>query len=174
MPMTMAKKSKRMAAGKKTARGRSRRGTRGSGRKASARPARRLAGVRKPQGLQLRVVEPSLTVNDVLASMSWYRDTLGFVVKERWEREGRLEGVELGAGRVSLYLMQDDWKKGRDRVKGEGFRLYFTTAENVDRLAERIKQHGGTLTHEPHDEPWGGRAFAFADPDGFKMTVTNA
>ena len=95
-------------------------------------------------------------------------------MNETWEHEGRLGGVELGAGDVSLYLMQDDWKKGRDRAKGEGFRLYFTTAEDVDRLAETIKQHGGTLTREPHDEPWGGRAFALNDPNGFKITITSA
>ena len=39
---------------------------------------------------------------------------------------------------------QDDWKKGRDRVKGEGFRLYCQTTQDVDRLAEGIKARGGT------------------------------
>ena len=127
----------------------------------------------QPDGLRLSAVAPSLTVNDLEASLSWYRDTLGFVVKERWEHEGKLAGVEVAAGRVSLYLGQDDWKKGRDRVKGVGARLHCTTGQDVDRLAEAIRAHGGRLLEEPHDEPWGGRAFALADPDGFKLTISS-
>jgi uncharacterized glyoxalase superfamily protein PhnB len=155
-----------MPAKKKTAK-------RASVRKRSAvkTPARRRS--LHPDGLRLSTVAPSLTVNDLEASLSWYRDTLGFVVKERCEHEGKLAGVEVAAGRVSLYLGQDDWKKGRDRVKGVGFRLHCTTSQDVDRLAEAIRAHGGRLLEEPHDEPWGGRAFALADPDGFKLTISS-
>lgn len=99
-------------------------------------------------------------MNDIEKSLSYYRDLLGFTVKERWEEQGALRGVELVAGSVSLWLSQDDWKKGRDRVKGQGFRLYCTTAQDVDRLAARIKAQGGVLLEEPKDQPWGGRDFA--------------
>jgi uncharacterized glyoxalase superfamily protein PhnB len=68
-------------------------------------------------------------------------------------------------------LGQDDWKKGRDRVKGEGFRIYCKTAQDVDRLAAQVKARGGKLTQEPRDEPWGTRDFAVVDPDGFKITI---
>jgi uncharacterized glyoxalase superfamily protein PhnB len=95
----------------------------------------------------------------------------GFAVKDRWEREGKLAGVEMAAGRVVFMLGQDDWKKGRDRAKGEGFRMHCSTAQDVDRLADLIKERGGTLLHEPRDEPWGMRVFAVADPDGFKITI---
>jgi uncharacterized glyoxalase superfamily protein PhnB len=162
---TKKKTPKKANVRRRTARKTSARGTR-------ARPARRHVRRREPQTLQLRTAEPSLTVNNLEASLAWYRDVLGFVVKERWEHEGRLAGVELAAGSVSFYLSQDDWKKGRDRVKGEGFRLYCTTVQDVDRLAEAIRGRGGRLLEEPHDEPWGGRAFSVADPDGFKVTIT--
>lgn len=138
----------------------------------SARPARRHVRRREPETLRLRTVAPSLTVNDLAKSLDWYCDVLGFVVKERWEHEGQLAGVELTAGSVSLYIGQDDWKKGRDRVKGEGFRLYCTTTQDIDRLAQSIRDKGGRLLQEPHDEPWGGRAFAVSDPDGFKITIS--
>jgi lactoylglutathione lyase len=142
-------------------------------RRASAKPARRHVRRRTPETLRLRTAAPGLTVNDLAQSLSWYRDTLGFVVKERWEHEGKLAGVELAAGSVSFYLMQDDWQKGRERVKGIGFRLYCTTAQDVDRLAALIRGRGGRLLEEPHDEPWGGRALAVADPDGFKLTIAS-
>ena len=122
--------------------------------------------------LSIRTASPGFTVNDLQKSLAWYRDVLGFAVKERWESEGTLHGVELAAGPVTFMLGQDDWKKGRDRVKGAGFRIFCTTDENVDRLAERIKAHGGRLSQEPRDE-WGMRALAVEDPDGFKITIAS-
>jgi lactoylglutathione lyase len=123
-------------------------------------------------GLRLRTAAPSLTADDLEKSLAWYSDTLGFIVKERWEDDGRLMGVELAAGDVSFYLSQDDWKKGRDRVKGEGYRLYCSTSQDVDELASQIKARGGKLLEEPHDQPWGARALTVADPDGFKVTIS--
>lgn len=134
--------------------------------RAKARPARK-----QPETLRLRSVCPSFTVDDVAKSLAWYTTVLGFVVQKRWESEGKLEGVEILAGRVLFMLAQDDWKKGRDRVKGEGFRLYCDTEQDVDGLAERIKARGGKLLQEPRDEPWGSRAFSIEDPDGFKITI---
>ncbi len=142
-------------------------------RRTSLKVARRQVRRHEPETLRLRTVSPSLTVNDLEASVAWYRDVLGCVVRERWEHEGKAGGAELAAGKISFYLMQDDWKKGRDRVKGVGFRLHCSTAQDVDRLAETIRGRGGRLLTEPHDEPWGGRAMAVADPDGFKLTIAN-
>jgi uncharacterized glyoxalase superfamily protein PhnB len=98
---------------------------------------------------------------------------LGFVEKERWEQDGVLRGIELVAGRVSFWLSQDDWKKGRDRVKGQGFRLYCGTAQDVDALAALIKTRGGRLAEGPKDQPWGGRDFSVVDPDGFALTIAS-
>ncbi len=135
----------------------------------TVKPAR---PVRKgPETLRMRSAAPGFTVNDIQKSLAWYRDVLGFIVKERWDHEGKLAGVEMLAGSVSFMLSQDDWKKGRDRAKGEGVRIYCTTAQDVDVLAKRIKARGGTLTQEPHDEPWGMRDFALVDPDGYKITI---
>ncbi len=124
------------------------------------------------QGLSLTSAGPSLTVNDIEKSLIWYRDVLGFSVGDRWEPEGKLAGVEMKAGNVSFWLTQDDWKKGRNRVKGEGFRMYCETDQDVDHLADRIKAKGGRLLQEPKDQSWGGREFGVADPDGYKLTIT--
>jgi uncharacterized glyoxalase superfamily protein PhnB len=116
-------------------------------------------------------VSPAFTVNDLQKSLAWYCDVVGFAIGERWERDGKLMGAELRAGDVSLMIGQDDWKKGRDRVKGEGFRLYCQTAQDADRLAAQIKARGGTLAQEPKDESWGARMFSVEDPDGYKITI---
>jgi uncharacterized glyoxalase superfamily protein PhnB len=147
-------------------------GGRARGKTAMRRPAKRARRVRKqPESLRMQSASPGFTVNDVEKSVAWYRDVMGFVVKDRWEHEGKLVGVEMVAGNVIFMLGQDDWKKGRDRVKGEGFRMYCTTGQDVDLLAIQIKARGGRLIQEPRDESWGMRDFAVADPDGFKITI---
>ncbi|MFL5403813.1 MAG: VOC family protein [Gemmatimonadales bacterium] len=125
----------------------------------------------QPESLRLRSIAPTFTVNDLHRSMAWYRDGLGFFVSERWEENGRLEGVMLKAGGCHLGLSQDDFSKGRDRPKGVGFRIWCETVQNVDALAERLRAFGGTIIEEP------GRrmdmySFTAVDPDGFKITIT--
>lgn len=136
-------------------------------RAAAARPKRR-----QPESLRLSLVTPSLTVNDLHKSIAFYTDGLGFVIQERWDNKGVLMGVSLKAGTSRLMLNQDDFNKGRDRVKGVGQRLWLTTAQDVDALAQRIKTNGITLASEPEDMPWGSRVFSLADPDGFIISFT--
>jgi len=142
-------------------------------RKPAARRKHALQARQPPESLRLRSASPSFTVNDIQKSLAFYRDVLGFTVKESWEKDGALHGVELTAGSVSFWLGQDDWKKGRDRAKGQGFRMYCGTAQDIDTLARQIRERGGVLAEEPKDEPWGGRDFAVVDPDGFKITIAS-
>jgi len=127
-----------------------------------------------PESLRLRMISPSLTVKDVQASLDFYRDIVGFTVSELWEHEGKVMGADLVAGAAHLLIGQDDGAKGWDRVKGVGMRLYFTTTQSVDDVAAAIESRGGTLASEPADMPWGGRAFAMVDPDGFNFTISSA
>jgi lactoylglutathione lyase len=135
--------------------------------------ARAFVDRHRPESLRLRSAGPSFTVSDIENSLAFYRDVLGFVVRERWEQAGLLLGVELVAGAVSFWLGQDDWKKGRDRVKGQGFRLYCTTNQDVAALAARVRSTGMSLYEELKDQPWGGRDFAVEDPDGFVVTIAS-
>ena len=127
---------------------------------------------RQPETLRLRSLMPSLTVNDLAASVAWYRDVLGFIVAEEFRREDRLVGVRLTAGAVDFLLGQDDLAKGRDRKKGVGLRLYCITGQDIDQLAAAIKERGGQLAQEPQDQPWGARDLAVVDPDGFLISIS--
>jgi uncharacterized glyoxalase superfamily protein PhnB len=126
----------------------------------------------EPQSLRLRHITPGITVNDLGRSITFYTEGLGFIIKENWEEEGKLAGVELWAGAAQLVLTQDDFKKGRDRVKGIGIRLWFYTAQDLDGLAAQAKASGIVLDQEPTDMPWGARVFMLTDPDGFKISFT--
>ena len=74
---------------------------------------------------------------------------------------------------MRLSLSQDDGKKGLDRKKGEGMRIYIATAQDVDGVANAIKGRGRILASEPADMPWGVRAFNLVDPDGFLLTISS-
>lgn len=126
----------------------------------------------QPAAFTASALSASLTVQDLQASIAWYRDVVGFTVVQQHEREGIVRGVSLSAGAVRLLLNQDDGAKGMDRVKGEGFSLMFTTTQGVDAIAKGIVERGGTLDSEPADMPWGARVFRLRDPDGFRFVIS--
>lgn len=129
---------------------------------------------RKPETLRLREISTSFTVDDVEKSVAWYRDVVGFVVQQEWkDDDGNLMGATIQAGSVRLMLGQDDFAKGKDRDKGQGFRLWCITHQDIDELAEAIAARGGQLAREPQDQDWGARDFAVVDPDGFAITISS-
>jgi uncharacterized glyoxalase superfamily protein PhnB len=122
--------------------------------------------------LQVKTVSPGFTVDDLQKSITFF-EGLGFVLEERWEDGGVLRGVMLQAGNAHIMLNQDDWKKGRDRQKGVGLRIFLGTTQNIDQLAARAKQSGIVLDSEPRDTPWGTRAFEVTEPSGFTLTISS-
>ena len=115
---------------------------------------------------------PSLTVDNLQRSVDFFTG-LGFEVEERWEENSVLMGVMLKAGNVRLGLSQDDGKKGSDRVKGAGMRLYIEARDDINEIAARAKAAGLALTSEPHDTEWGSRAFEVTEPSGFLLTISS-
>src|SRR5687767_12793711 len=117
-----------------------------------------------------RGVMPSLTVNNLQQSLDFFSG-LGFEVEDRWEVDGKMLGAMLKAGDARLGLSQDDGKKGLNRQKGVGMRIYIEAADDIDQVAARAKASGISLTREPHDTEWGTRAFEVTEPSGFLLTI---
>ena len=84
----------------------------------------------------------------------------------------RSQPESLRARDVMASFTVNDGAKGFDRVKGVGFAVQLTTTQDVDAIAARIKDQGGTLVMEPTDTPW-GRVFRLKDPDGFNLVITS-
>ena len=124
--------------------------------------------------LQARSLTPSLTVNDFKRSLRFYTEGLGFAVEDEYEVEGEVRGAMLAAGEARLGLSQDDFTKGRDRVKGVGMRLHLETDQDLKTLAQQAKGAGIPLDSEPGPLPWGPLGFSLTDPDGYKLTSSNA
>jgi uncharacterized glyoxalase superfamily protein PhnB len=114
----------------------------------------------------------SLTVKELQKSVEWYHDILGFSIERKIERDGKLRSVTVNAGPVRIALNQDDGAKGWDRIKGLGFSFNIRTNQDIDELAKRIKEHGGTLDTEPADMQWGVRMIRLHDPDGYKIAIS--
>src|SRR2546428_6712076 len=96
--------------------------------------------VRKgPETLRMRSAAPGFTVNDIEKSLAWYRDVLGCIVKERWDQEGKLAGVEMMAGRLVFLLSPDEWEDGLRRAEGHGHPIYGTTGHDLVSPAQHIQ-----------------------------------
>lgn len=119
-----------------------------------------------------RSIMPSLTVNDIHESLAFFA-ALGFEVEDRWEVDGVLLGAMLKGGTARLGLTQDDGKKGMNRVKGVGVRIYIEADGDINAAADRAKAAGVTLHREPHDTEWGTRAFEVNEPSGFLLTIAS-
>ncbi|HEV8236237.1 MAG TPA: VOC family protein [Gemmatimonadaceae bacterium] len=126
----------------------------------------------QPVPFVANTLSASLTVAALQTSLAWYRDVLGFAVSRTFDRAGTMFAASLRAGTVSILLTQDDGARGPDRVKGAGMSLQLTTSQNIDDLATRVRERGGTLDSEPADV-WGARVFRLRDPDGFKLVISS-
>lgn len=118
-----------------------------------------------------RKVFPTLTASDLEASRDFYEKALGFEAVEEWIHDGEVMGLQMRAGEVDIYLSQDDFAKGRDRVKGVGMRLYLV-CDDVDDAARRVERSGYEFSQPLADQEWGSRDFAVTDPDGFVTSVS--
>jgi uncharacterized glyoxalase superfamily protein PhnB len=121
--------------------------------------------------LQAKSLMPSVTANDLQKSIRFYTEGLGFALLEEWKEEGVIKGVMLEAGKAMLGLSQDDFSKGKDRVKGIGMRFHIETDQDLDALARQVKEAGFKLDSEPAPLPWGPVGFSVSDPDGYKLTI---
>src|SRR5687767_6786914 len=102
-----------------------------------------------------RELAPGYTVNDLERSIKFYTDGLGFAIDSKFEHEGKVAGVMLKAGDARLGLSQDDFSKGRERVKGVGMRSYIETTQDIHELANQAKAAGISLEQGPGELPWG-------------------
>lgn len=121
--------------------------------------------------LKARSLVPTLTADDLDRSVRFY-EGLGFTITEKMEEEGKVLGVMMDAGGSTLGISQDDFAKGKERVKGVGMRLYLETDQDIEALANQAIQAGIRLDQGPAPLPWGPMGFTITDPDGFKLTIS--
>jgi catechol 2,3-dioxygenase-like lactoylglutathione lyase family enzyme len=118
-----------------------------------------------------------LPQNDPDVSLAFYRDTLGFEVRNDVGYNG-LRWITVGpAGQpgVSIVLfpptatpgLTDDERKTVAEMMAKGtYATIVLATKNVDGTFERLQGSGAEVVQEPIDQPYGVRDCAFRDPAG--------
>lgn len=112
-----------------------------------------------------------LFVEDMGKMIRFYRDVLGFEIKED---ENTSNVFLIKDGTLFLLYGRSDFEKMTSRkyeyIKGlnghSEIALYVDTFEEVDREYERVIGMGAESVLEPATEPWGQRTCYIADPEG--------
>lgn len=97
-------------------------------------------------------------VEEVLQSLQYYRDVLGFQVEFTYGQPTFYAGVERNG--VAIHLQAASQTK---RQPGQGAMNVFVT--DADTLYQELKSKGAKILTEPKDYPYGMRNFHVADLD---------
>ena len=123
------------------------------------------------EGCRMRLDGFGLLVEDMAVMVRFYRDVLGFGIKEA-EDSSNVYLVKDG----SLFLLYG--RKDFERMTGRRYdyakglnghceiALYVDTFEEVDASFRRVVDNGAVPVMEPTTEPWGQRTCYIADPEG--------
>lgn len=77
--------------------------------------------------INVHLFNVGLTCSDIQKSIHFYTVGLGFEIVRKWESDGKIRFVMLKAGSAMIGLGQDDFAKGKDRIKGIGLRVWRNT-----------------------------------------------
>ena len=120
--------------------------------------------------------------DDPDASLAFYRDALGFEVRNQVEYRGRHWNT-VGPPKqpdVNIVLhppgadpgVTDDERRTIAEMMAKGtYASIMLATGDVDGTFERVQASGAEVMQEPTDQPWGARDCAFRDPAGNMVRI---
>ena len=122
-----------------------------------------------------------VTVNDPDESLAFYRDALGFEVRNDVS-SGDYRWVTIGSPtQPGLEIVLSEPHAGRSQADGDALQelltkgvlgqLIFRT-DDLDATFETVRATGAEVLQEPMDQPWGPRDCAFRDPSGNMVRIS--
>ncbi len=123
-----------------------------------------------------------ITVNDPDEALTFYRDALGFEVRNDVSSEG-FRWVTVGAPGQDLDVVLSQPHGGRSQEEGDALQALVTkgsmqaallSSDDLDATFEALRASGAEVLQEPADQPWGVRDCAFRDPSGNLIRIAQA
>ena len=135
--------------------------------------------------MNLTISTTFLPHSDAEESLAFYRDVLGFEVRND-VGSGRMRWITVGpAGQpqTSLVLhppavdpgITDDERRVIAEMMAKGtYAMLILATDDLDGTFERLQANGADIIQEPIDQPYGVRDFALRDPAGTMLRVNQA
>jgi len=127
--------------------------------------------------MSLTIDASFLPHNDPEATLAFYRDTLGFEVRNDVEYNG-MHWITVGPAdqpdtSIVLYppqatpgITEDEQRVIAEMMAKGTFASVNLTTDDVDGTFDRLQAGGAEVVQEPTDQPYGLRDCAFRDPAG--------
>ncbi|MGB5964519.1 MAG: VOC family protein [Sulfurimonadaceae bacterium] len=120
-----------------------------------------------------RISMITLGVNDMEASVKFYKDGLGF---PQMESPPEVAFFTLNGSWLGLYGRESLAEDAEVSAYGKGFNGFslahnVTTEAEVDKVLEQALNAGATLSKAARKTSWGGYSGYFQDPDGYLWEV---
>ena len=134
--------------------------------------------IKRIERLNMRLDGFGLFVDDMAKMIRFYRDVLGFEIKEA---EDSSNVYLVKDGTLFLLYGRSDFEKMTGRsyeyIKGLNghfeIALYVDAFDEVDAVFRKAVENGATAVMEPELEPWGQRTCYIADPEGNLIEIAS-
>lgn len=123
-----------------------------------------------------------IPVHDVDEALGFYRDALGFEVRNDVSA-GEFRWVTVGAPGQDVDIVLSQPHAGRSQTEGDALLALVTQgslqaalfrADDLDTTFENVRASGAEVLQEPVAQPWGVRDCAFRDPSGNLVRISQA
>lgn len=120
-------------------------------------------------------ISPALAVRNMIQTIQFYRDSLGFKMGMTFPNADNPEYADLSKdGMVLMFIPAENIGISRDEKLGMGVNLYMQIDGSIDKYYNELKDKNVKIVVDIKDEPYGVRDFTVEDIDGYKLTFNQA
>jgi uncharacterized glyoxalase superfamily protein PhnB len=132
--------------------------------------------------MEINIHATFLPHDDADASLAFYRDTLGFEVRNQVEQGGMHWNTvgPPGQPEVNIVLhppgadpgITDDERRTIAEMMAKGtYASLMLSSPDLDTVFDQAQARGADIVQEPTDQPWGQRDCALRDPAGNMIRI---
>ena len=122
--------------------------------------------------VRFAAVVPQFTVPDLVRTVEYYRDVLGFEIDGYWDGERITRGAErppvfaiVSRDDVQIFFNRADRSNVRTG-RARGAYDAYVRVRGIDALAEELRESGADVVEGPEDRPHGQRELVVRDCNG--------